>query len=64
MLTRGNTTVDLADPTTWYYNTSNRTCVNGTVWNGWGCINRTETFYHFPEAGIAVFVIFPQSDSG
>jgi|TARA_B110000285_G_C15130537_1_gene623242 hypothetical protein len=46
MLTRGNETHDLADPTTWFYNEVNTTCepANGTIWNGTMCVKRNETW--------------------
>ena len=67
MLTRGNTTTDVSDPESYYteHNAPGQNhCVNGTVWNGTGCGNRTETNITYAERGVATFLIFPQRDSG
>lgn len=64
MLTRGNTTTNVTDPESYYSEANaphieNITCVNGTVWNGTGCGNRTETNITYAERGVATFLIFP-----
>lgn len=51
MLTRGNTTTNVTDPEAYYINDAfpgMDRCVNGTVWNGTDCGNRTETNITFP----------------
>lgn len=51
MLTRGNTTTNVTDPEAYFINDvfpGMDRCVNGTVWNGTDCGNRTETNITFP----------------
>ena len=67
MLTRGNSTTNVTDPETYYAKHTAPgeekppiiNCVNGTVWNGTGCGNRTETNITYAERGVATFLIFP-----
>lgn len=51
MLTRGNITTNVTDPEAYFINDKFPgmiSCVNGTVWNGTGCGNRTESNFTFP----------------
>ena len=50
MLTRGNVTTNVTDPEAYFIDEKLTmiSCVNGTVWNGTGCGNRTESNYTFP----------------
>jgi len=62
MLTRGNQTTNVTDPEAYYHEHDTYVdCVgiNGTIWNGTQCVNRTETFQPYPEQGYATFLIFP-----
>lgn len=63
MLTRGNITTNVTDPTA-YFHTHSINCTNGTKWNGTACVNRTDLFSPYPENGMATFLIFPQRESG
>ena len=64
MLTRGNTTIDVTDETTYWPDTKDNNCTNGTYWNGTNCTGVQYTEYKYPESGIATFLIFPQKEAG